>query len=68
MMADETAEDDAAGLEVKPGEAREMTHTFVEAGQSIAGCHERPRPARGGWGECRRTCSLAGRILANREW
>lgn len=33
------AHDEPAGIAVKPGETKELTYTFAEAGQSLAGCH-----------------------------
>jgi len=39
MMAGPMAHDDPAGITVEPGETRELTYTFGEAGASIAGCH-----------------------------
>jgi len=31
--------DEPDGITVKPGETKELTHTFDAAGQTIAGCH-----------------------------
>ncbi|MEO5884698.1 MAG: copper-binding protein [Candidatus Limnocylindrales bacterium] len=39
MMAGPMAHDDPEGITVEPGETRELTYTFGEAGESIAGCH-----------------------------
>lgn len=33
------AHDEPAGIAVKPGETKELTYTFAEAGQMLAGCH-----------------------------
>lgn len=33
------AHDEPAGIAVKPGETKELTYTFAEAGQTLAGCH-----------------------------
>lgn len=32
--------DEADGIVLKPGETKELTHTFTTAGASLAGCHE----------------------------
>jgi uncharacterized cupredoxin-like copper-binding protein len=39
MMSGGMAHDDPAGIAVKPGETRELTYTFAEAGKTLAGCH-----------------------------
>ena len=31
--------DEPEGIAVKPGETKELTYTFAEAGQTLAGCH-----------------------------
>jgi uncharacterized cupredoxin-like copper-binding protein len=31
--------DEPEGIAVKPGETRELTYTFAEAGETLAGCH-----------------------------
>ena len=31
--------DEPEGIAVKPGETKELTYTFVGAGQTLAGCH-----------------------------
>ena len=31
--------DEPEGIAVKPGETKELTYTFAEAGQALAGCH-----------------------------
>jgi uncharacterized cupredoxin-like copper-binding protein len=31
--------DEPEGIAVKPGETKELTYTFMEAGQMLAGCH-----------------------------
>ena len=31
--------DQPEGIAVKPGEAKQLTYTFAEAGQTLAGCH-----------------------------
>jgi uncharacterized cupredoxin-like copper-binding protein len=33
------AHDEPEGIAVKPGETKELTYTFVEAGPTLAGCH-----------------------------
>lgn len=40
MSAGGMAMDEADGIVLKPGETKELTHTFASAGASIAGCHE----------------------------
>ncbi|OGO58208.1 MAG: hypothetical protein A2V85_14695 [Chloroflexi bacterium RBG_16_72_14] len=40
MMSGGMAMDEPDGIVLKPGETRELTHTFLSAGASIAGCHE----------------------------
>ena len=32
--------DEPDGIVLKPGETKELTHTFPMAGASLAGCHE----------------------------
>lgn len=39
MMSGGMAHDDPAGIAVKPGETKELTYTFTEAGETLAGCH-----------------------------
>ena len=39
MMSGGMAHDDPAGIAVKPGETKELTYTFAEAGETLAGCH-----------------------------
>lgn len=31
--------DEPEGIAVKPGESKELTYTFAEAGEALAGCH-----------------------------
>jgi uncharacterized cupredoxin-like copper-binding protein len=31
--------DEAQGIAVRPGETKELTHTFTALGQTLAGCH-----------------------------
>ncbi len=38
-MSGGMAHDDPAGIAVKPGETKELTYTFAEAGEALAGCH-----------------------------
>ena len=33
------AHDEENGISLKPGETKELTHTFATAGQTLAGCH-----------------------------
>ena len=33
------AHDEPEGIAVKPGETKELTYTFAEAGETLAGCH-----------------------------
>lgn len=40
MMAGGMAHDEPDGISVKPGETVELTHTFDEPGETLAGCHE----------------------------
>jgi uncharacterized cupredoxin-like copper-binding protein len=40
MMSGGMAMDEPDGLVLKPGETKELTHTFATAGASMAGCHE----------------------------
>lgn len=39
MQAGEMVHDTAEGITLKPGESKELTYTFSETGQTIAGCH-----------------------------
>jgi uncharacterized cupredoxin-like copper-binding protein len=39
MAAGGMAHDDPEGIAVDPGETRELTYTFSEAGETVAGCH-----------------------------
>jgi len=32
-------DEDADGISLKPGETKELSHTFAQAGQILAGCH-----------------------------
>jgi uncharacterized cupredoxin-like copper-binding protein len=32
-------QDEPAGIGVKPGETKELTYTFAQAGPTLAGCH-----------------------------
>jgi len=40
MMSGGMAMDEPDGIVLKPGETKELTHTFTTTGASIAGCHE----------------------------
>ncbi len=40
MMSGGMAMDEPDGIVLKPGETKELTHTFATAGASMAGCHE----------------------------
>lgn len=40
MMAGGMTMDEPDAVVLKPGETKELTHTFTTAGASIAGCHE----------------------------
>ena len=40
MSAGGMAMDEADGIVLKPGETKELTHTFSSAGAFLAGCHE----------------------------
>lgn len=40
MSAGGMAMDEADGMVLKPGETKELTHTFSTVGASFAGCHE----------------------------
>lgn len=40
MMSGGMAMDEPDGIVLKAGETKELTHTFMTAGTSIAGCHE----------------------------
>ncbi len=40
MMAGAMAMDEPDGIALKPGETKELTHTFAVAGAFLAGCHE----------------------------
>jgi len=35
----EMTHDEPGGVAVKPGETKELTYTFAEAGETLAGCH-----------------------------
>jgi uncharacterized cupredoxin-like copper-binding protein len=39
MMSGGMAHGDQAGIALKPGETKELTHTFAKAGETLAGCH-----------------------------
>jgi uncharacterized cupredoxin-like copper-binding protein len=39
MMSGGMAHGDPAGISVKPGETKDLTYTFAEAGETLAGCH-----------------------------
>ena len=39
MQSGEMAHDTPEGTSLKPGETKELTYTFVETGQTLAGCH-----------------------------
>jgi len=39
MSSGGMAHGDPAGISVKPGETKELTHTFDAPGQTLAGCH-----------------------------
>jgi uncharacterized cupredoxin-like copper-binding protein len=39
MQSGEMVMDSPEGLSLKPGEAKDFTYTFIEAGQTLAGCH-----------------------------
>ncbi len=39
MLSGEMVMDTPEGISLKPGETKELTYTFTEAGQTIAGCH-----------------------------
>lgn len=39
MQAGAMNHDDPEGIAVKPGESRELTYTFDEPGETLAGCH-----------------------------
>ena len=39
MMSGGMTHDEPEGIAVKPGETKELTYTFVEAGETLAGCH-----------------------------
>ena len=39
MQSGEMVHDTPEGISLKPGETKELTYTFDEAGQTIAGCH-----------------------------
>lgn len=38
-MSDEPMHDEPSGISLQPGETRELTYTFEEPGQYLAGCH-----------------------------
>lgn len=39
MQSGEMVMDTAEGVSLKPGETKDFTYTFTEAGQTLAGCH-----------------------------
>lgn len=39
MQSGEMVHDNAEGVSLKPGEAKELTYTFTDVGQTLAGCH-----------------------------
>jgi len=39
MQSGEMVMDSTEGVSLKPGEAKDFTYTFTEAGQTLAGCH-----------------------------
>ena len=39
MMAGGMPHDEPEGIAVKPGETKELTYTFAQAGETLAGCH-----------------------------
>lgn len=39
MQSGEMVHDTADGISLEPGEMKELTYTFTEPGQTIAGCH-----------------------------
>ena len=39
MMSGGMAHGDPSGVTLKAGETKELTYTFTQAGQSLAGCH-----------------------------
>ena len=39
MQSGQMVHDTPEGISLKPGETKELTYTFDEAGQTIAGCH-----------------------------
>lgn len=39
MQSGSMAHDNAEGVSLKPGETKELTYTFTDAGQTLAGCH-----------------------------
>lgn len=47
MQAGEMLHDTGDGVSLKPGETKELMHTFTEAGETLAGCHF-PRHYAGG--------------------
>lgn len=40
MQAGGMAHDEPAGISMAPGETKELTYTFAEPGETLAGCHE----------------------------
>lgn len=40
MQAGGMTHDEPAGISVPPGETKELTFTFAEPGETLAGCHE----------------------------
>jgi uncharacterized cupredoxin-like copper-binding protein len=39
MQAGGMMHEDPDGISLKPGETKELTHTFAQAGETLAGCH-----------------------------
>ncbi len=39
MVASGMGHDEPEGIAVKPGQTRELTYTFAQPGQTLAGCH-----------------------------
>ena len=39
MQSGAMAHDNAEGVSLKPGETKELTYTFTDVGQTLAGCH-----------------------------
>ena len=40
MLAGGMGHDEPDGIAVQPGETKQLTHTFEEPGETLAGCHE----------------------------